>query len=51
MLEGRELKTLDIRHANRMPTRAAAVRKPLRRGLAAVGYAVRGMERTPALTE
>ncbi len=30
----------DFRFANRMPSRAAAVRELLRRGLAAVGYTV-----------
>ena len=41
MLEVEELKALDdFRYANRMPSRAAAVRELLRRGLSAVGYAV-----------
>lgn len=41
MLEDGELKALeDFRFANRMPSRAAAVRELLRRGLAAVGYDV-----------
>ena len=39
MLDDEELKALDdFRYANRMPSRAAAVRELLRRGLAAVGY-------------
>lgn len=39
MLEDNELKALDdFRFGNRMPSRAAAVRELLRRGLAAVGY-------------
>ncbi len=41
MLEDAELKALDdFRYANRMPSRAAAVRELLRRGLAAIGYGV-----------
>ena len=41
MLEAEELKALDdFRYTNRMPSRAAAVRELLRRGLAAVGYSV-----------
>ena len=41
MLEAEELKALDdFRYASRMPSRAAAVRELLRRGLAAVGYAI-----------
>lgn len=41
MLEAEELKALDdFRYANRMPSRAAAVRELLRRGLAADGYAI-----------
>ena len=41
MLEAEELKALDdFRYANHMPSRAAAVRELLRRGLAAVGYAI-----------
>ena len=41
MLEDGELKALDdFRYANRMPSRAAAVRELLRRGLAATGYTV-----------
>ena len=41
MLEVEELKALDdFRYASRMPTRAAAVRELLRRGLEAVGYDV-----------
>lgn len=41
MLETDELKALDdFRYASRMPSRAAAVRELLRRGLAAVGYAI-----------
>jgi hypothetical protein len=40
MLDESELKRLDdFRFANRMPSRAAAVRELLRRGLAGVGYA------------
>ena len=39
MLDERELKTLDdFRYANRMPSRAAAIRELLRRGLEGVGY-------------
>ena len=39
MLEDDELKALDdFRFANRMPSRAAAVRELLRRGLAVLGY-------------
>ena len=39
MLDGDELQALDdFRFANRMPSRAAAVRELLRRGLAAEGY-------------
>ena len=39
MLDDAELKALDdFRFANRMPSRAAAVRELLRRGLAGVGY-------------
>ncbi|MEP6482343.1 MAG: hypothetical protein ABJA94_10100 [Rhodoglobus sp.] len=39
MLEETELKAVDdFRYQNRMPSRAAAVRELLRRGLAAVGY-------------
>lgn len=41
MLESNELRRLDdFRFANRMPSRAAAVRELLRRGLAATGYDV-----------
>lgn len=41
MLEPNELRALDdFRFANRMPSRAAAVRELLRRGLAATGHAV-----------
>ena len=41
MLETEELRALDdFRFANRMPSRAAAVRELLRRGLAGVGYPV-----------
>ena len=41
MLEDGELKALDdFRFSNRMPSRAAAVRELLRRGLAAMGYRV-----------
>jgi hypothetical protein len=41
MLEETELRALDdFRYANRMPSRAAAVRELLRRGLAATGYAI-----------
>lgn len=39
MLDGAELRALDdFRYKNRMPSRAAAVRELLRRGLAAEGY-------------
>jgi hypothetical protein len=39
MLEEIELRALDdFRYSNRMPSRAAAVRELLRRGLAGVGY-------------
>jgi hypothetical protein len=39
MLEESELKALDdFRYANRMPSRAAAIRELLRRGLAGPGY-------------
>lgn len=39
MLEAEELSAIDdFRFANRMPSRAAAVRELLRRGLAAIGY-------------
>lgn len=39
MLDEAELKALDdFRYANRMPSRAAAVRELLRRGLAGVGF-------------
>src|ERR1700742_3906914 len=39
MLDDGELKALDdFRYQNRMPSRAAAVRELLRRGLGAVGY-------------
>ena len=41
MLELEELKALDdFRFANRMPSRAAAVRELLRRGLAAEGHSI-----------
>ncbi len=41
MLEDAELRRLDdFRYSNRMPSRAAAVRELLRRGLAATGYPV-----------
>ena len=41
MLDDSELKALDdFRYRNRMPSRAAAIRELLRRGLAGVGYAV-----------
>lgn len=41
MLDENELKALDdFRFANRMPSRAAAVRELLRRGLAGNGYGV-----------
>lgn len=40
MLDAEELRALDdFRYASRMPSRAAAVRELLRRGLAADGYA------------
>lgn len=39
MLDETELKALDdFRYQNRMPSRAAAIRELLRRGLAGVGY-------------
>lgn len=39
MLDESELKALDdFRYQNRMPSRAAAVRELLRRGLAGLGY-------------
>lgn len=39
MLDEAELKALDdFRYKNRMPSRAAAIRELLRRGLAGVGY-------------
>ena len=39
MLDESELKALDdFRYQNRMPSRAAAIRELLRRGLAGVGY-------------
>lgn len=39
MLDEAELKALDdFRYQNRMPSRAAAIRELLRRGLAGVGY-------------
>ncbi len=39
MLDDAELKALDdFRYANRMPSRAAAIRELLRRGLEGVGY-------------
>ena len=39
MLEAEELTAIDdFRFNNRMPSRAAAVRELLRRGLAAIGY-------------
>lgn len=41
MLDETELKALDdFRYKNRMPSRAAAIRELLRRGLAGVGYSV-----------
>jgi hypothetical protein len=41
MLESVELRALDdFRYANRMPSRAAAVRELLRRGLAVTGYSI-----------
>jgi len=41
MLEADELRALDdFRFANRMPSRAAAVRELLRRGLTATGHAL-----------
>jgi hypothetical protein len=43
MLEDSELKALDdFRFANRMPSRAAAVRELLRRGLSATGASLDG---------
>jgi hypothetical protein len=40
MLDESELRALDdFRYKNRMPSRAAAVRELLRRGLAGIGYA------------
>jgi hypothetical protein len=45
MLEDSELKALDdFRFSNRMPSRAAAVRELLRRGLAATGIMMDGTE-------
>lgn len=45
MLEDAELRALDdFRFANRMPSRAAAVRELLRRGLAATGIALDGTD-------
>jgi hypothetical protein len=45
MLEAEELRALDdFRFANRMPSRAAAVRELLRRGLAAHGGGGMGIE-------
>ncbi len=42
MLESEELKAIDdFRFDNRMPSRAAAVRELLRRGLGSVGYDLR----------
>lgn len=39
MVDGEELAALeDFRFTNRMPSRAAAIRELLRRGLAATGY-------------
>jgi hypothetical protein len=39
MLEESELRAIDdFRYANRMPSRAAAIRELLRRGLAGVGF-------------
>jgi hypothetical protein len=41
MLDESELKALDdFRYANRMPSRAAAIRELLRRGLSGNGYGV-----------
>lgn len=41
MLRGDELGVIDdFRFANRMPSRAAAVRELLRRGIAAAGYTI-----------
>ena len=41
MLEEQEVRALDdFRFSNRMPSRAAAVRELLRRGLAAIGHPV-----------
>jgi hypothetical protein len=41
MLDEAELRALDdFRYASRMPSRAAAIRELLRRGLAAEGFAV-----------
>jgi hypothetical protein len=41
MLDGDELTTIDdFRFAQRMPSRAAAVRELMRRGLAAEGYQI-----------
>jgi hypothetical protein len=41
MLEATELKAVDdFRYGNRIPSRAAAVRELLRRGMAATGYPV-----------
>jgi hypothetical protein len=41
MLRSDELRAIDdFRFANRMPSRAAAVRELLRRGIAAAGYSI-----------
>lgn len=41
MVRGDELSAIDdFRFANRMPSRAAAVRELLRRGIAAAGYTI-----------
>lgn len=45
MLEANELRALDdFRFANRMPSRAAAVRELLRRGLSAEGMSIENPE-------
>ena len=49
MLEEAELRAIDdFRYANRMPSRAAAIRELLRRGLDGLGY---GMDITGARSE
>jgi hypothetical protein len=49
MLHSQELKALeDWRFARRMPSRAAAVREIIRRGLAAEGFAIAGAGQSSA---